>query len=109
MIFRIQKREFDMAGNSWNVGDPKYIEADNFQEIIAALDGNVCGYQSKNKQFVFKMRTPKDKGYGIWEPNPDFKPDTITTDNTSYVQTQLWDIFLISPKIISVKELGTYL
>jgi hypothetical protein len=76
-IFQTWRTGADTCGNSWVIdGTTEYIEADSIRKVWEHFGMFLLSeYELPKGGMVFRSRTPKGKGYGIWETNPDFDQD----------------------------------
>ena len=72
MIFAVQKTEADTCGNEWNVGEIEHYEAKSLKQMWQKLKKPVVSKYVTPEKSISRFRTPKGKGYGQWEKNPDF-------------------------------------
>ena len=73
--FRVSYECADTCGNTWvDDKDPvKYLQADNISKVWEHFKKpRITKYETKGGKCVMFIRTPKGKGYGIWEDNPEF-------------------------------------
>lgn len=77
--FSVQKYKADTCGNTWSDDPAEFYQADDIKSIITFISkkykGAISSYSLNGDDIISSIRTPKGKGYGIWEKNPNFKPD----------------------------------
>jgi len=90
-LFVVSYEHGDTCGNTWAESkDPVlYFRAANIKRVWERLGKpRVTQYTMKNGKEVSFLRTPKGKGYGQWEDNPDFDfQRELTVDNLKTIET----------------------
>ena len=90
-LFVVSYQHGDTCGNTWSEDkDPVlHFQADNISKVWGHLNKpKVTQYTTKNNKYVSFVRTPKGRGYGIWEDNPDFAFDReLASNNISSFET----------------------
>lgn len=84
MIFKVTIIKGDTCGNTWVDDEPTYLEANDVVDAWKKLGKQqVCSY-SIGKKYIDFSRTPKGKGFGIWENNPEFNWEHDMNKATSF-------------------------
>jgi hypothetical protein len=75
--FKINYILSDTCGNVWKdeTRETEYFCANNIKELWNKLDNPTVSGFHINGKWVYRSQTPKGKGYGIWESNPEFNFD----------------------------------
>jgi hypothetical protein len=74
MIFQISYYSSDTCGNTWSheTKPTRFLKAKNIKDAWKKLGKPFISEYTVDDKQVHHMRTPKGKGYGIWESNPAF-------------------------------------
>ena len=88
--FMVYYTKSDMCGNTWASDAPnKYYAAKSISDVIKQENIRVVTYQLRVGKYpvINKSRTPKGKGFGQWEDNPNFLlEENLEIDNIMYVE-----------------------
>jgi hypothetical protein len=72
-VFKVTYTASDTCGNTWATDHVEYYEAASLAEVWERLDRpRLWSYTLPDGRCIARHRTPAGKGYGHWEPNPDF-------------------------------------
>jgi hypothetical protein len=100
VIFKVDYIGADMCGNTWAEGPPDYVEANDIESLWQRMGCPRVTEYVVNDFRVPKSRTPRGKGYGIWEENPDFnwlvdmyRADSFEAYGRSHIRVEI-----INPK-----------
>ena len=84
-IYKVIHTSSDTCGNTWSDDkDTQYWRADSLEHAWMRLGSPKVTTYFIDGKAVDRARTPKGKGYGIWETNPDFNWERDAKKATSF-------------------------